>query len=262
MRAEHQRDDGQRSSIDAEDLARFERLGAEWWDPNGPMGKLHEMNPTRMRYLRDIVDRHRAASPGPRPQGGPFAGLAMLDIGCGGGILAEPLARLGATVTAIDPAPGNIDIARRHAAESGLAIDYRATTAEDLAHGGAGFDVVLAMEVVEHVVDRDRFVATVCRLVRPGGLLVLSTLNRTAKSFVLAIVGAEYVLRWLPRGTHHWTQFVTPQELAAPVRRAGLTVIDRSGMIYDPLAATWRLGRDTDVNYFLAARRAASGAKA
>ena len=248
--------DRQVGSVDTTDLARFERLGAEWWDPKGPMGKLHEMNPVRMRYLRDTIAKHLGpTAPAPGTVGPPWSGLRILDIGCGGGVLSEPLARLGASVTAIDPAAGNIAVARDHAALSDLRIDYRATTAEDLAASGAEFDVVLAMEVVEHVVDRDRFVGTVCGLVRPGGLLVVSTISRTAKSFMLAILGAEYVLRWLPRGTHNWSQFVLPDELAAPIRRAGLRVMDTRGMIYDPLRGAWRLGRDTDVNYVMTARR-------
>lgn len=236
-------------SVDAVDLDRYERLGAAWWDERGPMGKLHEINPVRLRYLREVIGRRWP----PADPVQPLAGLTLLDIGCGGGLLAEPLARLGGAVTGIDPAPGNIAIARTHAAAAGLALDYRATTAETLAATGARFDVVLAMEVVEHVTDRTAFVATVATLVAPGGLMVLSTLNRTAKSFVLAIVGAEYVLRWLPRGTHRWTQFVTPAELAADVRRAGLSVISRKGLVYDPLRRDWRLADDTDVNYFLAA---------
>jgi 2-polyprenyl-6-hydroxyphenyl methylase/3-demethylubiquinone-9 3-methyltransferase len=218
------------------------------------MAKLHEINPVRMRYLRDTITAHwpeASAQPGE----GPLAGLSILDIGCGGGVLSEPLARLGATVTGIDPGPENIAAARAHAGLFDLDIDYRATTAEAVAASGARFDVVLAMEVVEHVVDRNAFVGTVCSLVKPGGLLIASTLNRTAKSFLLAIVGAEYVLRWLPRGTHNWMQFVTPDELALPIKRAGLKILDTSGMIFDPLRGSWRLGRDTGVNYFMAARK-------
>ena len=238
-------------SVDAADVDRYDRLGAAWWDERGPMAKLHEINPVRLRYLREVIGRRHP----PADEAQPFAGLALVDIGCGGGLLAEPLARLGGTVTGLDPAPGNIAIARTHAALEGLTIDYRATTAEALVATGARFDVVLALEVVEHVTDRAAFVATLARFVAPGGLLVLSTLNRTAKSFVLAIIGAEYVLRWLPRGTHRWTQFVTPAELAADVRRAGLTVTSRRGLVYDPLRRDWRLADDLDVNYFLPAGR-------
>ncbi len=239
-------------SIDAVDLARYNRLGEAWWDPDGPMGKLHEINPVRLRYLRDTILKHR---PGPTDAASPLEGRTVLDIGCGGGLLCEPLARLGAAVTGIDPAENNVAVARQHAEVMGLSVDYRATTAEALAASGVRYDVVLAMEVVEHVVDRDAFIETACTLVAPDGLLVASTLNRTAKSFMLAIVGAEYVLRWLPRGTHRWTQFVTPDELAAPIEAAGLRVLGTTGMIYDPLRRAWRLGRDTDVNYFLAASR-------
>jgi 2-polyprenyl-6-hydroxyphenyl methylase/3-demethylubiquinone-9 3-methyltransferase len=239
-----------RSSIDPVDLARFDRLGSDWWDETGPMRMLHAINPVRIGYILDRLADHTA-----RPDGPPPAGLRMLDIGCGGGVLSEPLARLGAQVTGIDPAPNNIAAACHHAEQAGLDIDYRSTTAEALASEDARFDVVLAMEVVEHVVDRDRFMATVCSLVKPGGLLIASTLNRTAKSFALAIVGAEYVLRWLPRGTHNWKQFVTPEELRRPIRRSGLGVVDTSGLIYDPLHRTWQIGRDTDVNYFMTAKR-------
>ncbi len=243
---------GPPEGVDAADLARYERLGADWWDPAGPMGKLHEINPFRMRYLRDRLAR---LQPAEAPEAAPWRGLTVLDIGCGGGVLSEPMARLGARVTGIDPGATNIGVARQHAERMGLSITYRATVAEDLAAEGAQFDVVVASEVVEHVADRDAFVGTACSLVRPGGLFVGSTINRTAKSFLLAIVGAEYVLRWLPRGTHHWTQFVTPEEFAGALRRAGLIVVDRTGLVFDPLGRRWRLGRDTDTNYFIAARK-------
>ncbi len=240
------------AGVDAADLARYERLGDEWWDPRGPMGKLHEINPVRLRYLRDQVEEHRGEA---AREGGSFAGLRVLDIGCGGGLLCEPLARLGARVTGVDPGANNIAAARLHASRAELSIDYRATTAETVAAAGEHFDLVLAMEVIEHVTDRDAFVGTVASLVAPGGLLVASTLNRTAKSYLLAIVGAEYVLRWLPRGTHSWTQFVTPEEFADLIRRAGLKVTDTRGMVFDPLRGPWRLSRDTDVNYFVVARK-------
>ena len=232
-------DFGRADRVDSDDVARYDRLGDEWWDPKGAMAPLHKLNPTRIRYLRDLMIRHFAIAPSAVL---PLTGLSVLDIGCGGGLLSEPLARLGGRVTGIDPAPGNVEVASRHAGESGVSIEYRSTTAETLAEAGESFDVVLALEVVEHVPHPEAFLASACSLVRPGGLFVLSTLNRTAKSFMLAIVGAEYVLRWLPRGTHRWNQFRTPEEITGPIRRAGLKVIDRSGMVYDPFARPLGLG--------------------
>ena len=233
-------------SVDTADVARFERLGDEWWNPRGPMQALHKINPVRVGYLRDAMTAHFGA----------VSSLRILDIGCGGGILAEPLARLGAAVTGIDPAPGAIAIAQSHAARQGIAIDYRAATAESLAAADENFDVVLAMEVVEHVTDMSAFVNTAANLVRPGGMLFLSTLNRTLKSFALAIVGAEYVLGWVEKGTHHWEQFVTPAELQEAVEAAGLKVSGETGLFYSPLRGRWSLSADTSVNYFMSALRA------
>ena len=247
-------DYGPPDRVDAVDVARYDALGEAWWDPKGAMAPLHRLNPTRIRYIRDLIIRQFDVAPDAAL---PLAGLSILDIGSGGGLLSEPLARLGGRVTGIDPAPNNVAVAARHAEETGVAVTYRATTAETLAEAGESFDVVLALEVVEHVPDPDGFIATACALVRPGGLFVLSTLNRTAKSFALAIVGAEYVLRWLPRGTHDWNQFRTPDEVATPVRVAGLKVLDRTGMVFDPLRNSWNLSRDTDVNYLLSAKRPA-----
>lgn len=242
------------STVDAADLARFQRLGAQWWDLKGPMQALHKINPVRLGYLREQIAAHfQAPSLDPAR---PFDGLRVLDIGCGGGILSEPLARLGAAVTGIDPAPGNIAIAQGHAEKAGLAIDYRAVTAESLAAAGEAFDIVLAMEVVEHVTDMPAFVKTAGALARPGGMLGLSTINRTLKSFALAIVGAEYVLGWVAKGTHQWEKFVTPDELQEAIEAAGLRVRDETGMTYNPLRGQWSLANDTGVNYFMTAVRA------
>ncbi len=243
------------STIDPEDVARFDRLGDEWWSPDGPMAALHKFNPVRVAYLRDLLSRHFKADGRPRDRHGPepLAGLRVLDIGCGAGILAEPLARHGASVTAIDPAPRNIEAAKDHAALAGVSIDYRCATAEELAASGALFDVVLAMEVLEHVRDVPLFLRQAGAMVRPGGLLVAATLSRTLKSFAFAIVGAEYVLRWAPRGTHNWSQFIRPGELQKALAAAGLRVFDETGVVYNPLAGKWRLAHDMDGNYLMAA---------
>lgn len=216
------------------------------------MEPLHRINPIRIGFLRDEICRHHARD----PKGAfPFAGLDLLDIGCGAGLLSEPMARLGATVTGIDPAPANVEAARSHAEAGGLAVDYRAETVEAVAAGGQDFDVVLAMEVVEHVADLPAFLKAAAQVLRPGGLAVFSTINRTLRAYALAIVGAEYVLRWLPRGTHDWEKFVTPDELASGLKRAGLAQVRTRGLMFDPLRREWRLGRDTAVNYFATAAR-------
>jgi 2-polyprenyl-6-hydroxyphenyl methylase / 3-demethylubiquinone-9 3-methyltransferase len=240
-------------SVDAAEIARFEALAETWWDPQGPMRPLHIMAPVRIGFVRD-----RAAAAFSRDVAAdkPFAGLSLLDIGCGGGLMAEPMTRLGFAVTAIDAAEKNVAVARRHAAQMGLAIDYRAEPVEGIASSGEQFDVVLALEVVEHVADIDAFLAAAVATVKPGGLMVLSTLNRTAKAFALAIVGVEYVLGWLPRGTHDWRKFVQPAELAAGLRRAGARVGELVGMSYNPLSGRWSITRDLGVNYFAVARRA------
>ena len=241
-------------TVDPDEVARFAALAAEWWDPRGKMGMLHKFNPVRLGFIRDLACRQFARDPKRLDS---LAGLRMLDIGCGAGILSEPLARLGAEVVGADPAVPNIEAAKVHAAGAGLALDYRVTTAEALADAGERFDVVLAMEVVEHVVDVALFVRRCGEMVKPGGLMVAATINRTLKSFALAIVGAEYVLRWLPRGTHRWDKFVTPDELEAALARRGLCLIEETGVIYDLIADRWRLGRDMDVNYMLAAEKRA-----
>ena len=240
------------SSVDSNEVERFSRHAADWWSPRGPMAALHKFNPVRLAYIRDKAAERFGRDPKRLDS---LKGLRMLDIGCGGGILSEPLTRLGAEMVGADPAEENIAAAKAHAKEGGLSIDYRATTAEDLAAAKERFDVVLAMEVVEHVTDVGAFVSTCAAMVKPGGLMIVATLNRTLKSFALAIVGAEYVLRWLPRGTHQWDKFVTPQELESAIERAGLRVTGERGVIYNPFADRWQLSSDMDVNYMLVAER-------
>jgi len=241
------------ATIDTSEVDRFSRLAGEWWDPRGKMAVLHKFNPVRLAYIRDALCRQFGRDARHPPC---LDGIRILDIGCGGGILCEPLARLGAGVVGADPSSNNIAAARRHADAGGLTIDYRVTAAEALADAGERFDVVLAMEVVEHVADVGLFVRRCADMVKPGGLMVAATLNRTVKSFALAIVGAEYVLRWLPRGTHQWDKFVTPNELEIAMARAGLQVTGETGVIYNPLADQWRLSSDMDVNYMLTAEKA------
>ena len=240
------------SSVDHAEVERFSALANNWWDARGPMAALHKLNPVRLAYIRDKAAQRFARNPKKLDC---LKDLRMLDIGCGGGILSEPLARLGAQMVGADPSAENIAAAAAHAEQSGVAIDYRATTAEELAAAHERFDVVLAMEVVEHVADVKSFVATCASMVKPGGLMIAATLNRTLKSFALAIVGAEYVLRWLPRGTHQWDKFVTPDELELALERAGLDVIGERGVIYNLLADRWQLSSDMDVNYMLVAER-------
>jgi 2-polyprenyl-6-hydroxyphenyl methylase/3-demethylubiquinone-9 3-methyltransferase len=242
------------ATIDEREVARFAAMAADWWDPRGRMGMLHKLNPTRLAYIRDTACRHFDRDPKARKC---LDGLRVLDIGCGAGILCEPLCRLGATVVGADPAGANIAAAWLHAEAGGLVIDYRATTAEALAEAGETFDLVLAMEVVEHVADLAAFVRCCAGMVKPGGLMVTATLNRTLKSFALAIVGAEYLLRWLPRGTHRWDKFVTPNELDAVLERSGLRVNDVRGVVYNLLIDGWQLSDDTDVNYMVSAERRA-----
>lgn len=241
------------ATIDPGEVERFSRLAGEWWDPGGKMAVLHRFNPVRLGYVRDAACRQFRRNAGHPPC---LEGLRILDIGCGGGLLSEPLARLGASMVGADPSPDNIKAAKLHAGRGGLAIDYRVTTAEALAAAGERFDVVLAMEVVEHVADVGLFVRSCAGMIAPGGLMIAATLNRTLKSFALAIVGAEYVLRWLPRGTHRWDKFVTPNELEAAMTHAGLQVKSETGVVYNPLTDQWRLSLDMDVNYMLTAEKA------
>src|SRR5262250_3599014 len=242
------------STVDEAEVAHFSARAAEWWDPRGRMAMLHKFNPVRLAFIKQTACRHFGRD---ERWLDALAGLRLLDIGCGGGILSEPLARLGARVLGADPSQTNIEAAKLHAAAAGIAVDYRATTAEALADEGERFDLVLAMEVVEHVADLALFIGRCAEMVSPGGLMITATLNRTLKSFVLAILGAEYVLRWLPRGTHRWDKFVTPNELEAVLERNGLRVGEATGVIYNLIADRWQLSTDMDVNYMVTAHKPA-----
>jgi 2-polyprenyl-6-hydroxyphenyl methylase/3-demethylubiquinone-9 3-methyltransferase len=238
------------TTIDPAEVAKFEAMAAEWWDPNGKFKPLHQMNPCRLDYITTQIAAEFGRD---LRQSRPFAGLRLLDIGCGGGLLSEPMARLGATVVGADAAVRNIPVAQLHAEQSGLTIDYRNTAAEDLAAAGEQFDVVLNMEVVEHVADPLAYLTACQQLLKPGGLMICSTLNRNPKSFMMAIVGAEWVMRWLPKGTHDWAKFITPDELFDLITRAGLDPVDRKGMVFNPLAWSWSLSdRDLSCNYVTA----------
>ena len=242
-------------TLDAEEVKRFSRLASEWWDPLGKFRPLHQIGPPRLSFIRDQAVELFARDPKALR---PLSGLTALDIGCGGGLVAEPLARMGATVTAIDPSERNIAIAKAHAEPQGLAIDYRALRVEDLVGEGRAFDIVACLEVVEHVPDPAKFISECASLVRPGGLAIFSTINRTFKAWALAIVGAEYVLGWLPRGTHQWERFVAPEELARYAEAAGLGAPHFEGITYNPLQDVWSRAPDTDVNYLMAAKKAAA----
>ena len=241
-------------SIDPAEVARFSALAETWWDPRGSMAPLHRLNPARLGFLRETLTAHFGRDARSLR---PFDGLRILDVGCGGGLITEPLARLGAGVTGIDAAEANIGVARAHARSADLEIDYRQASAEELAAAGERFDAVLALEVIEHVADVDAFLQATATLLRPGGSFIGATLNRTPKSFLFGIVGAEYVLGWLPRGTHRWDRFVRPSEFAAGLRRQGLHVREMRGLAYDLLAGEWRLGGDLGVNYMIYAARPA-----
>ena len=240
------------ASIDRTEVDKFSALAREWWNPHGKFRPLHKFNPVRLAYIRETVIGHfdrdtKAAHP--------FEGLRFIDIGCGGGLICEPIRRLGADVVGIDPAARNIEIARLHAGESKLEIDYRAATAEDMLAAGETFDVVLALEVVEHVADVPAFLATIAALVKPGGLVLVATINRTLKALGLAIIGAEYVLGWLPRGTHQYEKLVRPEEIEVPLNAAGLEITERTGVVYNPLRDEWQRSNDIAVNYMVLAKR-------
>jgi 2-polyprenyl-6-hydroxyphenyl methylase/3-demethylubiquinone-9 3-methyltransferase len=251
MAAKPRRDDA--STVDETEVARFATLAETWWDPRGKMAVLHKFNPVRIGYIRDAACKQFGRDP---TRLDCLTDLRILDIGCGGGLLSEPLARLGASMVGADPGVANIEAARLHAVHSETAVDYRVTTAEALADAGEKFDIVLAMEVVEHVTDVGLFIERCSEMVKPGGLLIVATLNRTLKSFALAIVGAEYVLGWVPRGTHRWDKFVTPNELEIALELADMRVSDETGVIYNLLADRWQISSDLDVNYMVTAERA------
>ncbi|MBT8457301.1 MAG: bifunctional 2-polyprenyl-6-hydroxyphenol methylase/3-demethylubiquinol 3-O-methyltransferase UbiG [Rhodobacteraceae bacterium] len=243
------------NTIDDAEIAKFQAMAAEWWNPDGMFKPLHMLNPCRLDYITSQIaaefDRDLSGD-------APFAGLRILDIGCGGGLLSEPMARLGADVVGADAAERNIPVARLHAEQSGLTIDYRHTSAEALADAGEQFDVVLNMEVVEHVSDPQAYINACHALLKPGGLMVCSTINRNPKSFAMAIVGAEYIMRWLPKGTHEWSKFITPDELYKLIENAGLDPVDRKGFVFNPISWSWRLSdRDLSVNYVTASVRRA-----
>ncbi|MEM9441438.1 MAG: bifunctional 2-polyprenyl-6-hydroxyphenol methylase/3-demethylubiquinol 3-O-methyltransferase UbiG [Pseudomonadota bacterium] len=238
-------------TVDSDEIKRFDALADDWWDEAGPMAPLHKLNPVRLAYIRDHLCRHIGRSTETRV---PLSKLRILDIGCGGGLLAEPLARMGASVTGIDLAPSHIQGAKRHAEAAGLKIDYRVVSIDDLLAEQAQFDLVCAMEVIEHVPDQTAFLRTAASMVVPGGGFVMATLNRTARSFALGIVAAEYVLGWLPRGTHRWSRFQRPSEAARGLRRGGLEIVDLTGVSYDPLRDRFHLTSDVSVNYMLFAR--------
>ncbi len=243
------------STIDENEVAKFQAMAAEWWDPNGKFKPLHMLNPCRLDYITDQIMAHFARDPG---ADAPLAGVRILDIGCGGGLLSEPMARLGAEVVGADAAERNIPVARLHAEQSGLEIDYRHTTAEDLAAAGEQFDAILNMEVVEHVSDPLAYLTACQQLLKPGGLMICSTLNRNPKSYVMAIIGAEHVMRWLPKGTHEWNKFITPDELFDLLRQSGLTPVDRKGFVFNPLGWSWSISaRDLSCNYVTASEKPA-----
>lgn len=240
-------------TVDADEIAHFATMADAWWDANGKFRPLHQMNPVRLAYIRDAMAAHFSRSA--TEDAAIFSGLSLLDVGCGGGLVCEPMSRLGAEVTGIDATGENIGIAQTHAEQAGLTITYQHKTAESLASDGHQFDVVLALEIVEHVADVPAFLDAITSLVKPGGLLFMSTLNRTLKSYAMAIVGAEYVLRWLPKGTHHWHKFLRPSELVLPLEARGFVTHGLTGLVYEPFSGRWRQdAQSLDVNYLLIAK--------
>lgn len=247
--------DTAKSTIDQAEVDRFSAMAAEWWDPTGKFKPLHKINPVRLSYIRDKASAHFGRDPRGHQ---PLSGLRVLDIGCGGGLLSEPIARMGADVLGADASPKNIGIASTHAAQTCVKVDYRAITAEQLAADGETFDVVLNMEVVEHVADVEYFISTCASMVRPGGIMLISTINRTLKAAALAIGACEYVLRWLPRGTHQYEKLVRPEELEKPILGAGMEVVEKTGVFFNPFLNQWNLSSDIDVNYMMLTRRPTS----
>ncbi|MEE9314469.1 MAG: bifunctional 2-polyprenyl-6-hydroxyphenol methylase/3-demethylubiquinol 3-O-methyltransferase UbiG [Rhizobiaceae bacterium] len=242
------------STIDQSEVDHFSSLAQEWWNPTGKFKPLHKFNPVRLTYIREKLCEHFDLDPKAHNA---FKGLKMLDIGCGGGLLSEPMAKMGATVVGADAGETNIEVAKLHAKQSGVKVDYRATTAEDLAAAGEKFDVVLNMEVVEHVADVELFMTACASMVKPGGLMLVATINRTMKAKTLAIFMAENVLRWLPKGTHQYEKLVTPSELTAPTEAEGMTILEKVGVSYNPINDSWNRSNDLDVNYMVLATRPA-----
>lgn len=241
------------TTVDPDEVAFFAKIADTWWDPKGPFKPLHMLNPTRLRYIREQVEWHYGLEEGKRK---PFEGLRFLDIGCGGGLISEPVARLGGDIVAVDASEKNIKTASVHAEQSGLEIDFRNTTAEALAEAGEQFDVIINMEVVEHVADVSAYLGACARLLKPGGLMLISTINRTPKAYLFAIIGAERVLRWLPVGAHEWSKFLTPNEVADHVKAWGLIPTQATGFVFSPLSQKWGLSSsDSSVNYAMAARK-------
>ena len=230
------------TTLEPQEIEKFSAIAAEWWDETGKFAPLHKINPVRVSYVRDSILQHFGCDS--------LDGLSLVDIGCGGGLVSEPMARLGAKVTGIDGGEKNVKTAMAHTQAMQLQIDYRTTTAEALAEKGEQFDVVLALEIIEHVADVDLFLQSLAKLVKPGGLLMVSTLNRTAKSYAFAIVGAEYVMRWLPRGTHEWKKFLKPSEVIMPLQALGMNHKQSKGMVYNPLSRVWKMSDDVEVNYY------------